>query len=180
MGLAHDGLANEAEDQLLHAFGELEHDVTGEAVGDGHVAGAASNILALDVADEVEAARLKEWDGSLDESVAFGFFFAIADEADAGLLEPEDVTHIGVAKLGELEKVSGVAVGVGADVQEEDARVEQGQDAGDSGAVDVLDAAQREEGGRHDGAAVAGGEEGVGGLVFDEAHGDVDRGVALL
>ena len=54
-----------------------------------------------------------------------------------------------------------------------------GQQHADGGALDAGDASQDEEGGGHDGAGVAGGDDGVCFAVAHQGHGDVDCGVGV-
>ena len=65
------------------AFAGLQNDVADEAVAHDHVHVVLEQIMAFDVADEIQIQLLAELEGFEGEFVAFGFFRADAQNADA-------------------------------------------------------------------------------------------------
>jgi hypothetical protein len=89
---------------------------------------AVEEVAAFDVADEVDVREgAQQREGVVGEGVALGVFFADGEQADAGVVDEQDVARVHVAHDGELDEVVGVAVDVGADVEQ------QGWAAGDRG-----------------------------------------------
>ena len=158
---------------LGETLAELEDDVADEAVADDDIHLAGVDVAALDVADEVEAEGRR---GGLDQLmrllrqlVALGLFFAVGEQADAGMLYAEDAAHVGVAHDGELEQIGRLAVGVGAHVEHQRvASARRWNDAAERWAIHTLDAAEREDRGGQDGATVAGGDGGDRPAIADE------------
>ena len=107
------------------------------------------DLAALDVADEVDAG-----DGAqagvylLHHLVALVVLTADVEEGDARLRDAEHVLGVDAAHLRELDEVAGLHVGVGADVEDEDAALGEGGDGAEGGALDAVDALQVSSGRR--------------------------------
>ena len=143
--LAPGRLAHQVEDQLLDAFGGLEHHVARKAVADGHVHLPVGDVLALHVAHEVKSAGFQEGVRRLHQGVAFGLFLAVADQSHPGAPHAEDVLHVHRPQLGELQQVGRLAVRGGPGVHQEAAPRREGQDGPDGGPVHALDAVEDED-----------------------------------
>ena len=63
--IAREFLPQEGDDHLRDAFGGLEHDVADETVAHHHVHRALVDVVAFDVAVEIEAARAQQFRGLL-------------------------------------------------------------------------------------------------------------------
>lgn len=177
-GGAHDFAFDHLEDGVGEGFGGFEEDIAGEAVGDDDVGGFVPEVMAFDIADEVEAGGFaQEFAGFLDEGVAFVLFGAVGHEANGGVGAAEDVAGVGGAHDGVLEEVEGLAIGIGAGVDEDPVAGERGHHGGDGGALDVGEGAEFDEGGGDGGAGVAGADDGVGSVFFDEVDGAGDGAV---
>src|ERR1700688_2755042 len=78
-------LAGDAREQeLADTLGRLEHDVTGESVGYHDVARAAKDVLAFDVADELDRQRRDHRVGRLDQFRTLLGLLAVAEQRDTG------------------------------------------------------------------------------------------------
>ena len=76
-----------------HAFGEaferLQHDVADKSVADDHIHAIVEQIMAFDIADEIEIDLLAELERLLGQFVAFVVFGAVAQNSrPAARLQP--------------------------------------------------------------------------------------------
>src|SRR5205085_2546603 len=109
----------------------------------------------LDVADEVEVERLDLAPCLADLLVPLSLLLAVRQESDARTVELEDGARVRLAEDGELAEVDGLAVDVGAEVEEHElAAVPAGHDRRERGAIDARERPQHVERARHRGAGV--------------------------
>ena len=76
--------------------------------------------------------------------------------------------------------MGGLGSGVGSGIDEQAGAVIIGEGAGDAWTLDALESAQNESASRHGGTGVAGGDHGLGLMLFDQVHGHADGGIALF
>ena len=62
--------------------------------------------------------RAEERQGVVGEGVALGVFFADGEQADARVGDVQDIAGVHVAHDGELNEIVGIAVDVGADIEQ--------------------------------------------------------------
>ena len=151
-----------------------------DRVADDDVGRVLREVLALDVAHEVQAGRVEQLGRRLDPGVALALLLADRQQRDAGPGHAQHPLGEDRAHLGVLGEVLGRRVGVGADVEQD-----HGPRVGDhldreGRAVDAGQAAQAQDRGGHAGAGVTGGHDRVGLAAPDEVGGDEDRRVLLL
>ena len=185
--LAEERLLELGLDPAAHCLGDgldgLEDDVSDEAVGDGDVDPASADVVALDVADEVEVAELlDERERLVHELVALALLRSDRHEADRRLLAPQHRLGVDVAHDRPLRQPLGMAIHVRPRIQQQERtpRRRRRQDHRERRTLDAVDAAKGEDGARRDRAGVARRDEHVRALLLDEAHRDVDRAVLLL
>src|SRR5450759_1471349 len=130
-------------ERLLHevreALGDLEDDVSREAVRDDDVDVTAVNVAALDVPDETEAGLLQEAERFLHDIRALALLLAHGHEADLRLLDAKNFLREEVPHEGELAVVLGATIHVRPDVEENPFAVEARQHGGEGRPVDALD-----------------------------------------
>ena len=106
--------------RVLSATLPVKPSVTTTSTSVGH------DVAALDVADEVAArgrpALGQQLVGLLDQRVALGGLLADRQQADPGLGDAEAVAGVDRAHLGELHQPLGLALGVGAGVEQHGGR----------------------------------------------------------
>src|SRR5690606_37611975 len=135
-----------AEEQVGDALNCLYDNVAGKAVHDDDIGMTATEILALDVADEVEAAVAKGLVHLDNELVALRGLFADGEERDPRLADIEHALHIRGSHMRELDEMDWAAVRIRTDVEEHRDAVGPGREDGRKcGAPDTADAAQREQ-----------------------------------
>ena len=137
-------------------------------------------VLALDVADEVEVGPVEELRGPLDPGVALALLLADREQRDPRPVHAQHPLREDRAHPRVLGEVLRGRVRVRADVQQDERAAGADHLDGERRAVDAADAAQSQDGGGHPGAGVTRGDDGVGVAPPDEVHGDEDRGVLLL
>src|SRR5690606_36589116 len=109
--------AHHGGDHTGHAFDGLEHHVAHEAVAYDDVDGALADVVAFDVAVEVQPAVAQQFGRLLHDLVALDDFFADIEQANGGLAALVECRNERGAHDGELQKVVGRAVDVGAQVE---------------------------------------------------------------
>ena len=172
--------APQVEDEARQALEELDHDVAEHRVADDHVGHLPGQVLALDVADEVEVGLVDELGRALDPGLALALLLPDREQRDARAVHAQHALGEDRAHARVLREVLRGRVGVGADVEQHE-RPAAGRDLDrEAGPVDALQAAEAEDGGRHAGAGVARGHDRVGLALPDEVRGDEDRRVLLL
>src|ERR1700687_867373 len=169
------------EDELGGAFRGLDQDVAAEAVGDHDIGLSFEDVLALDVADEIDAwQRPKQGFASLNQLVALAGFLPIAEERHPWRLEAHQLLGIDAPHQRVLDEVLRLGIGVGADIEEEAVFSASGRDnRADRRPVDAGDAVQAEERRRHDRSAVPRAHEAAGPAVLDHLDA-ADDGRRLL
>src|SRR5512134_2749515 len=74
------------QDRLGQTFADLERNVAGKPIADNNVRSAGKDILAFDIADEIDAGLSDELECLFCEFVAFYILLADAQEADLWIL----------------------------------------------------------------------------------------------
>lgn len=180
-GGTHELPLHHGEDGVGQGLGGFEQDIAGEAVCDDDVWGLVPEVVAFNIADEIEASGFaQELAGFFDQSIAFFLLGAVRHEADSGIGAIEHVACVSRAHDGVLQEVEGLAVGVGTGVDEHPVSGEGGHHGGDSGALDVREGAQFDEGSGDGRAGVACTDDGVSATFFDEVHSAGDGAVFLF
>ena len=172
-------LGDGAEQELSDALGGLEHDVAGEAVADRDIAGTGEQLSPLDVAGEVHRRGLQQGERGLHQLRALARLLAVAEQGDAWLADAEHPFGEHAAHDRELGQPLGTAIGVGADIENEDLSPAAGEHRSDGGPADPADATDREQGGGEHGTTVAGADRGGGAPLGNLPADADDRGVAL-
>ena len=164
-----------------HAFEEalqgLEDDVADKTVADHDVHAVVKEVVAFDVADEIEVDLLAEFAGFHGQLGAFVGLGAVAQNADAGRLVAENLAGVNAAHDGEFEEVAGAAFDAGAGIKENEFIFRGGNDGGDAGTVQAGQGAQSDGGGGDNPAGVAGRNQGVGLALLEEVHGAQNRAI---
>src|SRR5262249_11479729 len=109
--------ANQGKRQLANPLGELHQHVSDETVADHHVDQPTRNILAFDVAGEVDSSLAQERVRLLHELAAFGVFLAITQQTDDRTGISQDESRVAVTHYPKLIQMLGTAVGVRPDVE---------------------------------------------------------------
>ena len=154
-------LLDEARQHRCKAFGRLERDVADEPVAHDDVGRALEDVVAFDIAVEVELPLARgfaqQLAGLLDRLAALDRLFADVQQADARIFPAFDCGDQRAAHHRELQQMLGAAVDIRA-------QVEHGRVAvafvrhhrRDRGAVDPFERAQQVTRHRHQRAGVAG------------------------
>src|SRR5213075_1158779 len=125
----------------------LEHDVADESVRHDHFHAIGEKVVAFDIADEIQVGEPAKPGGFAGQLRAFAFLGAVAEDADAGRLAPEQFARVDRAHDGELDQLRGLALVVGAGVDEDELAAAGGDDDGDGGPVDGIETVEFEGGG---------------------------------
>jgi hypothetical protein len=192
-GLAREQRADLGGDGLLERILEHVADEAGEALGglEGHIAHKTIadddvgvpvvDVAAFDIADEVERQTLDEGESLSGKLVAFAFFFADGEQADAGTGDLEHGTRVELAHDGELGEVLWATVDIGANIEQyAGGSGGGGQDSGQGGAIDAGERAENHFGRDHGGTRVAGGQETGGVALADELEPDAHGAVFFI
>ncbi len=151
-------VAQQPPDHLHQPLAHLQRDVPREAVADDDVGRAGVDVARLDVAGEVEAARLQEAVGLAGQLVALGLFLADREQPHARPVDAERQAGVDGTHRRELHEVPGPAAGIRAHV-EQHRRAVPGRNRGrQRRPLDAGDHAERRVG-RHDGGAGVPGAE---------------------
>ena len=173
-------VAPQVEDVGRQALEELDHDVAEHGVADDDVGHVGGQVLALDVALEMEVGRVEQLGGALDAGVALALLLADRQERDARLGDPQHALGEDRAHPRVLDEVLGRRIGVGADVEEDHRALRGDHLDGERRAIDAGQPAEAQDRGGHPGAGVTGGHDRVGLAVLDQVDRDEDRRVLLL
>ena len=103
----------------------------------------------------------------------------VVEQAHAGVVQAVEGLHVGRAHGGELGEEVGLDRDVGTAVQKQDGGIE-GEDGGQSGAVDSLDTADGEGGTRKEGTRIGAGHQNVPFPARQCLQGQGEGGVLLL
>ena len=122
IGTFQSGGPEQVEDIGRETLEELDHDVPCDRVGDHDIGLIAGEVLALDVADEVQVARVEQLRRPLDPLVALALLLADREEGDTRPREIVDALDEDRAHPGVLGEVLSRGVGVRPDVQEDELR----------------------------------------------------------
>ena len=175
-------LTHELHDHLRQPFAGLEGDVADEAIAHHDVGRALEDVVALDVADEVEVARgsgrAQQLAGALDLVAALDRLFADVEQAHRRALFALQHRHQRRPHDGELQQVLCRAVDVGTQVEHGGgAALGIGHLRGDGGALDAVQRLEQVARNRHQRTRVARGDRrlrrAVLHLLDGHAHGRV-------
>ena len=84
--IAFDRIPDGTKEQLRRPFSGFDEDIAGKSVAHDHVGLALEEVVALNIADEVDSGLCpQQWFGRLDQLIALSGFFAVAEEADLRL-----------------------------------------------------------------------------------------------
>ena len=81
-------------DQIGHAFGNLQRDVSHEAVGDDHVDMPVVQVAAFHVPDKIQGKLFEQLKRFAGEFVPLGFFFADREQSDARACRPDRLPNV--------------------------------------------------------------------------------------
>ena len=169
-----------AGEHLAHALHGLEQDVARIAVGDQHVAGIEGNLASLHVAHEIDVgAALEKLIGLGLEGGTLMLLGTVVEQAHAGVFKAVQSLHVGRAHGGELGEEVGLDRDVGTAIQQQNGRIE-GQNGGQGGTVDPLDAADGEGRSSEQGARIGAGHQHVALPIRQRLQGEGEGGVLLL
>ena len=101
-------LAQEIAEHLRESLRSLERDVADESIADDDVGRALVDVVALDIAVEVEVGCFQQLGGLLDHIVALDVFLADVEQADRGPLDAVHRGHQRAAHHRELQELLGV------------------------------------------------------------------------
>jgi hypothetical protein len=173
-------LAHEASQHLDQAFGCLERHVAHEAVAHHDVGCALEDVVALDIAVEVQRTRAQQFARLLDHVVALDDLFADVQQADCRAFLLVDRRHQRRSQDGELQQVVRAAVDVGAEIEHgRHAALLVRNHARDGWTVDAIERLEDETCNRHQGAGVAGTDTHVRASFLDQVDREPHRGIAL-
>ena len=145
-------------DEARGPFGGLQGDVAREARGYDHIDGTLRNVVAFDEA--VEAQRYSGISERLGRGfyrlVAFHFFSADVEQADAWAIEPEYDPRIRFAQDCEIDQLARIRVDIRADIQHDGLPAYGRPDRGDGRPGNPFDSAQLKHRHRHEGTGIAG------------------------
>ena len=173
--------AQEMRDQLGGAFGGLERDIAGEAVGHDDVDRAFGDIVAFDEAGELDRQRgivAQDVRRALHRVVALHVFGADIENADGRPLEAQDGAREGLAHHREIDQLLGADDDVRADVEHHALAALGRPQRRDGGTRNAFERAELEHRHRHQRAGVAGGDRDFGFLVLHRFDGAPHAGVA--
>ena len=127
-----------AFEQREHGQGQalagLQDDVADEPVANDHIHAVPEQVMAFDVADEIQVQLLAELEGFQGQFIAFGVLGADAEDADAGILVAENLPGVDAAHDGVMRQVQGFALDVGAGIEQHEFIVRRGDDRGNGAA----------------------------------------------
>ena len=154
----------------------FKRDVADEAVADNHVGMPGVQVAAFDVADEVQdGIAFSSGVAALVSSLPLCSSSPMESRPTRGLRGVEDDARIDLAHDRELRQHLGIAIDVGADVDDHHRGAFEGrEDRRQRGAVDAGHDALHHLGGGHDGAGVAGRNEAVRDAFAHQARRDTD------
>src|ERR1700724_487601 len=168
-GVALDRVSHALEDELGGTLGGLDEDVAAEAVRDHDIGLAFEDVLAFDVADEIDSFEAaEEWFTRLHQLVALAGLLAVAEQRHPWCVETQQLLGVDAAHQRVLDETLRLGVAVGPDVQQK--AVLPGRrrnDRADCRAIDAGNPVKSEERGSHHGAAVPCADEAADPSVFD-------------
>ena len=171
--------AEELADHFRETLRCLQRDVADEAVADDDVDRPTVDVVAFDVAVEVEIAGLEQLARFLDDIAALDVFLADVKQADGGtrlLLGRFDQR---AAHHRELIQMLGGAIDIGAEVEHRGVAADRRQPRRDRRALDAGQRLQYEVPGRHQRAGVAGAHAGGRSTFLHQVDGDPHRRIFL-
>ena len=169
-----------ALEERRDALPELQEDISHEPVADNDLRRSLQDVPALDVADKVEIARLKKRVRLLGGFVSLALLFSDIEKPDRGARDAEHLADIHASHHGELKKMTGTAVDVGARVEKEANALFRGEKRADGGPSYAFGSAENKGGRGHNRSGIAGADEGVGLSLVVESDADGDGGVFFL
>src|SRR5262245_37300403 len=136
-----DFLKRHLHDELEDALASLQHHVADEAIADHDIRGAAVNVAALDIADELlaQAAGVEERVRVLGEIVPLLLLLADVHQTDGRTRSLKNVPCEDAAHHPVLEQMRGLGADVGADIDQHAGTAQGLHDGGDTGTAHALD-----------------------------------------
>ena len=171
---------HELPDHFGNPFAALEGHVADEPVGYDDVRIARIDTVSFHIADVVQRTGRKEFVRLLDLLVALDFLLADVQQANAGAIHTLHCGHFLDAHHGELEKILGGTVHVGAQVQDPGLTRQRWQGGDDRRPVHVGQHLEDETGRGHQRARVAGADAGLGLARLHQVDGHPHGGVFLV
>ena len=77
-----------------HALAGLEDDIADKAITNHHIHPALEEVVAFDIADEINVEMLAELECLKGQFVAFAFFGAVAEDSDAGIFVSKNLARV--------------------------------------------------------------------------------------
>src|SRR5437660_2136207 len=171
-----DGITDAAEEELGGAFSRLDHHIAGKAIADDHVRLVLEDVVALDVADEIDpGCRPQKGLGRLDQLVALARLLTVAQQADPRCGDLHDALGVDRAHPSELHKVFRPRIGIRAGIQQQATPGRRGNPRADGRPFHPRDPAQPEETRGHHRPAVPGADEAGRPTVLDHLDAANDR-----
>src|SRR5690606_21086091 len=157
----------------------LEEHVAGEPVADHHVARAVEELVAFDVAGEIDRRALEKRPGRLDELVPLGLLLPDVEETDARPSELDDVLGVDRGHDGVLREMLRARLHVRADVADAKRPLAGADRHEDSGTAHERKRPKEHLRGGDARAGVPGAEESLRLARTDEVEGDANRRARL-
>ena len=158
----------------------LEDDVAIKSIRYHHLIIPGEDIAGFAVAHEIVAGLLlHQFIGFLGELIALFRLCADVDQAHAGIGNIHHALHIDGAHQAELQQILGLAIHIGAGIDEHEIALQARQHGRKGGAFDARDAADFEHAARQQRAGAARGNHGARAAFAHGVHGDHQGGILL-
>src|SRR3984893_10145782 len=179
--VALDRVSHALEDELGGTLGGLDQNVAAEAIRDHDIGLAFEDVLALDVADEIDPfERAEQWFARLHQLVALAGLLTVAEQRHPWRLETHQLLGVDAPHQRVLDEVLWLGIGVGTDVQQKAVLPRRRRnDGADRRAIDAGNAVKPKECGGHHRAAVPCADEAAGPSVLDHLDAADDGGCFL-
>src|SRR6266567_8007128 len=180
--LGRDGAGERFPQHVAHktanALAGLECYVAHKTVADNHVGVAVEDVAAFHIADELDGERFEQLKRLTREVVALGLFFADGEQADARFLHLEHAAGVHLTHYGELLQVMGLAIHVGAHVEQHAGVAGRGRHGSrQRRPIDAGQGAQHHLGGSHRRAGVSCRDEARALVLADQLQSNAHRAV---
>ena len=162
------------------ALGGFQNDVADEAVANDDVNVVLEQIVALDIADEIQIKLLAKLERRERKLVALGFFRADAQNADARSFASKNLARINTSHHRELREMKRLALDVRTGVQQDKFISLARDDRSDAAAVHAVNPPDFEGCRRENAAGVAERNQRVGLAVADQLGGTGDGGILFF
>lgn len=179
LGVLHELSLEPLEHATSETLASLENDVADEAIANDDIDAIAKEVMAFDIADEVNGSLLAEFIGFEGQFIAFDGLGADAQDADTGLSTTEDLPGVDMAHDGVLEEMHRFTVNVRPGIEQNKVVFRCRDDRGDAGSFDARKGSQLESGRGDNTAGVARRNDGLSVAGLNEIDGTSDRAVLL-